>query len=271
MADTTCPSRHDPRLISTIMSNTGILLHIPHASTVIPSEWRSVFLLGDELLKEELITMTDAFTDELFDLGSKTDRLEFPVSRLLVDPERFPEDADEPMSSNGMGAVYTKTHDGRPLKHDNQRAKLMEEYYFPHHTKLEDWVQFQLDYSGRCLIIDCHSYPSMPISCDLNQEPNRSDICLGTTEPHTPADLVATSIRAFESFGYSVAVDTPYAGTIVPLRFFGTESRVSSMMIEVNRKLYMDELTGLKNENFHYTKSNVLSCLESIFEHWTSV
>ncbi len=253
------------------MSNTGILLHIPHASKLIPSRWRSIFLLTDELLEKELITMTDGFTDELFNLGSKTDRLEFPVSRLLVDPERFPEDADEPMSAKGMGAVYTKTHDGQPLKHDNQRALIMKEYYFPHHEKLEDWVQAQLDKSGRCLIIDCHSYPSSPISCDLSQEPNRPDFCLGTAEPHTPASLVAASVRAFEHFGYSITVDIPYAGTIVPLKFFGTDSRVSSMMIEVNRKLYMDEVGGLKNENFGHTKSNLLSCLELIIENWISV
>jgi len=253
------------------MSNNGILLHIPHASKVIPKQWRSIFLLTDELLEKELITMTDSFTDELFDLGAKTDRLEFPVSRLLVDPERFSEDADEPMSAKGMGAVYTKTHDGQPLKHDNQRASLMEEYYFPHHIKLEDWVQSQLDNSGRCFIIDCHSYPSLPISCDLSQEPNRPDFCLGTAEPHTPASLVAASVRAFESFGYSVTVDKPYAGTIVPLKFFGTDPRVSSMMIEVNRKLYMDEKTGEKSDRFERTKLNLLSCLELIIENWTSV
>ena len=62
------------------------------------------------------MVMTDAFTDELFDLGDTANKLVFSVSRLLVDPERFEDDDVEPMAGRGMGAVYTKTHDGQLLK-----------------------------------------------------------------------------------------------------------------------------------------------------------
>ena len=248
----------------------SVLLHIPHASQQIPGEWKSLFLLSDEQLNQELVTMTDAFTDELFDLGGRADRLEFAVSRLLVDPERFPVDADEPMAAKGMGAVYVKTHDCRPLKSDTSREELMNAYYYPHHAKLEAWVKRNLDRQGRCLIIDCHSYPSTPIPCDRNQDPNRPDFCLGTTEPHTPTSLVQGAVGAFEDFGYSISVDEPYSGTMVPLKFFGTDPRVSSIMIEVNRKLYMDEATGEKSEGFERTKTNLTTCLERIVRVETS-
>ena len=61
--------------------------------------------------------MTDAFTDELFAPTSfEAARVVFPISRLVCDVERFPDDADEPMALRGMGAVYVKTTDGRPLR-----------------------------------------------------------------------------------------------------------------------------------------------------------
>ena len=246
----------------------SVLLHIPHASRLLPDEWKSLYMLSDELLNRELVIMTDAYTDELFDLGGKADRLEFSVSRLLVDPERFPEDSDEPMAAKGMGAVYVKTHDGKPLKSDNQREELMKAYYYPHHGKLEAWVQRQLDTSGRCLIIDCHSYPSSPIACDRNQDPDRPDFCLGTAEPHTPPSLVEGAVAAFEDLGYSISVDEPYSGTIVPLKFFGTDPRVLSIMIEVNRRLYMDEVTGKKNVGFERTKAKLTTCLRQIVDYW---
>jgi N-formylglutamate amidohydrolase len=61
--------------------------------------------------------MTDAFTDELFAPTSfEAARVVFPVSRMVCDVERFPDGADEPMALRGMGAVYVKTTDGRPLR-----------------------------------------------------------------------------------------------------------------------------------------------------------
>ena len=53
--------------------------------------------------------MTDHFTDELFAGSSGTARVVYPVSRLVVDPERFVDDAQETMVSRGMGVIYTKT------------------------------------------------------------------------------------------------------------------------------------------------------------------
>jgi N-formylglutamate deformylase len=94
-----------------------IVLHIPHASKEIPEGVRSTFLPSAEKIERELLIMTDAWTDEIvariaFDIT----QVIFPVSRLVVDPERFSDDADEPMAARGMGAVYTKLSTGEPLR-----------------------------------------------------------------------------------------------------------------------------------------------------------
>jgi N-formylglutamate deformylase len=48
--------------------------------------------------------MTDAWTDEIVArIAFDATRVIFPVSRLVVDPERFPDDADEPMAARGIG------------------------------------------------------------------------------------------------------------------------------------------------------------------------
>jgi hypothetical protein len=55
----------------------------------------------------------------------------------------------------------------------------------------------------------------------------------------------------FESLGYNLGIDidTPYSGTIVPMSHFRTEKRVLSIMLEVNRGLYLNEDYS-KNQNF---------------------
>lgn len=245
-----------------------ILLHIPHSSTHIPVEWKGVFQIDEGELADELRVMTDAFTDDLFELDDIADRLVFPVSRLLVDVERFHNDRDEPMADKGMGAVYTKTHDGRSLKSSERRSDLMSAFYVPHHDALETWSRRALEEFGQCMILDCHSFPSRPLMCDMSQSPDRPDICIGTSKLHSQPGLVEAAKGAFEAQGWSVKIDSPYFGTMVPLPHFGREPRLASLMIEVNRRLYMDESSGERLARF----ADIAECLElalrAIVDHW---
>ena len=217
----------------------GIILHIPHASTVLPSEVE--FLLGQEALAYEVDAMTDHHTDRLFDLPG-AHRCVFPVSRLVVDPERF---IDDPMESVGMGVVYTHTADGNVLRAISEidRLALINTYYHPHHNKLTRMVDDSLEQHNQCLIIDCHSFPAQPLPYE--SDTTRPDICLGTDSYHTSTELRDCLLKTFEALGYVVAIDSPFSGTIVPLRHYHKDQRVESVMIEVNRSLYANS-SGFK-------------------------
>ncbi len=76
----------------------ALLLHIPHSSLTIPNSVREKLCISDAELELELLRMTDRYTDILFDLSTiGTHSIVYPVSRLVVDPERF-EDAYERLS-----------------------------------------------------------------------------------------------------------------------------------------------------------------------------
>lgn len=219
--------------------------------------------------------MTDWYTDELFCVKG-SDRLLHSVSRLVVDPERFPDDTDEVMAQCGLGAVYTHNSHGTPLRKSHDRDRWMHEYYFPHHERLESWTDSALAKYGQCLIIDCHSFPATPLPCDLDQSPQRPDFCIGTDEFHTPpwlptacADLMKIVFSDGDpSQSPSLQIDQPYAGTIVPARHFRHDPRVESIMIELNRSLYMNEETGVKLPSFASTKSRLNQVLTALSEFW---
>jgi N-formylglutamate amidohydrolase len=65
-------------------------------------------------------------------------------------------------------------------------------------------------------------------------------VCLGTDPFHTPDALLAQARAAFGGLG-GIALDTPFAGTYVPLRHYGKDPRVSALMIELRRDVYLDE------------------------------
>jgi len=205
--------------------------------------------------------MTDAFTDELFTCSAANIvHIVFPVSRLVVDPERFVDEAREPMSQKGMGAIYTRTSRGAPLRAPLDKADrehLLNEYYYPHHKRLEEAVRDEPCEKGVCLIVDCHSFSSKPLPHESDQSPERPDICIGTDSYHTPIRLERTTKEFFDTVGYSVGINRPFQGTIVPLAYYGKTENVMSIMIEVNRSLYLDEGTGERTAGFLGLKNDL--------------
>jgi N-formylglutamate deformylase len=233
------------------------VLHIPHSSREVPAKERRAIYLDDVYLNSELLRMTDAYTDELFPITSvEVGRVIFPISRLVCDVERFPSDEAELMSRRGMGVIYTLTSFGHVLRaqpNPSERQSLLDRWYRPHHSILERTVNDVVVRSGKCLIVDCHSFPSVALPYELDQSEHRADICIGTDPFHTPSLVRDATVAAAENVGYSVTINTPFSGALVPLASYGSDHRILSLMIEVNRRLYMDEQSGLKKQTFEQT------------------
>ena len=51
-----------------------------------------------------------------------------------------------------------------------------------------------------------------------------------------------------ESCGYSTARDQPFSGSIVPMKHYRKDQRVQSLMIEINRWLYLGEDYSVDSE-----------------------
>jgi len=220
------------------------------------------------MLSRELLLMTDHHTESLFSTfaNSGDTVVTSPVSRLLVDMERFEDDASEPMDALGMGVVYRKTADGHDLKKISWdlREELLRQYYRPHHERITSSVLREL-HQGKCAkVIDCHSFSSRPLPYE-DAQLVRPDICIGSDEFHTHSLLVERMQARATCLGLSVAINQPFSGSIVPQTFWRKDSRVVSVMIEVNRKLYMDEATGgrLLSGEYQETQNN-LGCLVEV-------
>ena len=235
----------------------SIVLHIPHSSKCIPTKYLKFFTLPKCKLQIELLKMTDHYTDVLFDVSnSNICQLRFPLSRLLVDVERFERDELEIMSKVGMGCIYEKTHDGKSLKNvEHIKEELITNFYKIHHANFTKIVNKKLIKNNKVLIIDCHSFPKFPLPYELNQNINRPEICIGTDNFHTSEKLKNLFIEVFKGFNFSIKLNDPFNGSIVPHKYYYKDRRVQSVMIEVRRDLYMDELTEKKSSNFNEIKN----------------
>lgn len=246
-----------------------MIYHVPHSSLHIPSDFRSAILLDDQALEAELLKMTDAHTDDLFGSHAATGDsvVTFPVSRLVLDPERFLDDEQETMARCGMGVIYERTSSGDPLRNNpslEERDTLIQKLYVPHNKQLNAAIENDLAQHNFALILDCHSFPSRPLPFEIDQDLNRPDICIGTDAFHTPAHLVEAAEQAVIDEGLTCQINRPFSGSLVPRRYYEQDRRVYSIMIEANRSLYMDESTGKRSAAYSLCRASVGKIVERI-------
>jgi N-formylglutamate amidohydrolase len=226
--------------------DSPVILHVPHSSREIPADVRAGIVLDDGALERELNHIVDAHTAEIAaraagSAGVRPWRFVNRLSRLVVDPERFPDEREE-MLAVGMGAVYTRTTHKEVLREGDADAEaLIERYFRPYAQAVSDAVADRLAATGRAVIIDVHSYPSEALPYELHGTGPRPPVCLGTDSFHTPPELLAA---AREAFGEGVGLDSPFSGTYVPLEYYGTDPRVTALMVEIRRDTYMSEPGG---------------------------
>jgi N-formylglutamate amidohydrolase len=65
---------------------------------------------------------------------------------------------------------------------------------------------------------------------------------------HTPNKLIKISIAFFKERNLSLGVDYPFNGSIVPMEYYKKNRNVESIMLEINRKLYLKEGTKEKSK-----------------------
>jgi N-formylglutamate deformylase len=246
-----------------------VVVHVPHASTWIPPDVRTDLEVGDDRLASELLRLTDHRTDVLTDgvVRCGASRIVNRVSRLVVDPERLPDDREE-LAARGMGAVYTHGADGRRLRRPDGAAfeDLLARFHRPYAAAVAALVGEVVEDHGRCTIVDVHSYPTRQLPYELHDGP-RPPLCIGTDPLHTPPWLRHTITDVARTHGIEVGFDTPFAGTYVPLDRFGTDPRVTSVMLELRRDGYLDEDTAQPHAGEPAIRAFVEDAVAAVADH----
>lgn len=225
-----------------------ILLHIPHSSTSFPEESGYTF---DDLNADERL-LIDYYTDELFlpeQPSSKIESVVFPYCRLYCDVERL---INDPLEKEGLGISYLRRTDN-PGQQPCSFGTLQSAFplYADHHSLAAKKL---VSLGDGTLLIDCHSFSSIPNM--LNSNPPDIDICIGYNNDDTRHDnaVLSTIFRHFTSLGYKVGINTPFSNS----KTFPVPVKYSSVMIEINKRLYMNEQTWEKTDGFEKLKREIL-------------
>ena len=219
------------------MQYRRIVLNEPHASVEgLYDERLSYWDIDERFINEIVLKWTDWHTDFLFH-RYKNERIRtvrFPYSRFVVDAERL---WDDPLDKEGQGIVY-KRFGGYARQVPRQSEDYLLGLWSWHQERLRD------NLCENALLLDCHSFPS---------ELSDVDICIGYNEDWSKPckETIETAVNLFEDNGYKVGVNMPYSNSETPNCPFVYQS----MMLEVNKKAYLEEGTLHIKTNKEYKKS----------------
>ncbi len=245
------------------------MLHIPHDSSYIPLEFVNDYIISPQELELEQKRLVDWYTAELFSSGIELGAAAVisKVSRFVFDAERFESNQQERMSEVGMGVFYTHGTQRQEIRRAftaERREQLLEQLYRPYHQALNEIAAAHLTQFGKCFVLDCHSFPEHMLPYEGQQYQQRPDICFGFNMVE-PNELVQRLAGICAVLGYSYAFNEPFAGVLLPGQYFN-DPRVAGLMIEVNRRLYLNEATAEKLPEFGKTKALIEELIGEVVE-----
>ena len=242
-----------------------IILHLPHANTELPKEFYNNDLLkSSKELNQFNLDMSDLYTDELFN-AEKYTHVQAKYSRIFCDVEKFVKDFKEPMAKLGMGMIYSRDLKGEMFVKTDRKYKkeVLKNYYKPYHQELTDVVKNELR-ENNVILLDCHSFSRKTIQsfAEVDYIP---DICIGVNDATKHNYKLITSVLYyFNELGYDVMINYPYSGSIVPNKIKKRTKNFYSIMIEINKDLYLNA-NNEKSENFNKVKNDIFF-LEQLIE-----
>ena len=237
-----------------------LILHIPHSGTEFYDNQKPY----SEIFLEKAKDLIDWYTDELFSPDAEDERIipvVFPLCRTACDVERM---IDDPLEEKNLGIHYDrhlikKINGIMSIGYSHYAQISHYEEYIEHHHKMEDLIVKNFN----SLIIDCHSFSSRPtLLLPDSESASKYDICIGYNEDKTKPDrmIIGTIRNHFEAFGYKVGVNYPFSNS----KTFNTPSAYKTIMIEINKRLYMDEETLEKTDGFQILHRQILDLYEKL-------
>ncbi len=173
-------------------------------------------------------------------------------------------------TGKGIGLVWRLTDTGTPIyKRKLSVAEVQARIancYAPYHKALREAINAARKHYGAVWHIDCHSMPAT--SNVLSEEGpgvERADFVLGDRDGTTCSpgftQFVAGTLR---SMGYDVRINDPYKGVELVRAYSDPADHRHSLQIEVNRKLYMNEITREPNAGFDTLQANLTTLIAAI-------
>ena len=257
---------------------TPLVFASPHSGAVYPDDMGA----AEGLSEVSLRSAEDAAVDRLLDASAAAGAVLIAgrIGRAYVDLNRAPDDLDPALILDcpegappglktlaGYGVVPRLAGDGTPLYDrrltlEEARARIAR-VHAPYHAALGELMQAAHDRHGRAVLVDWHSMPSRVTRTAPGVR--GVDVVLGDRHGMACDPALTRRLRTlFESLGWRVALNHPYAGGWTTQVWGRPAEGFHAVQIELNRALYLDEATRLPGPGWSRCEKGVARVIAAL-------
>ena len=254
-------------IVAPVQWSVPMVFNSPHSGGFLPKR----FLQDSRLSASDLRASEDSHIDELFMGAVEAGALLMRalVSRSFLDLNREPYELDarmfssplptymntaSPRVASGLGTIPKIVGDGMNIYGGTleleDALQRIESIYRPYHRTLATLLDEAYGAMQMVLLVDCHSMPSSAVA-KTHGRTSSMDIVLGDRYGHACSNLIiehATQLLA--DAGLNVIRNKPYAGGFITECHGQPRRNRHAFQIEINRAIYMDEVTRLPNAGY---------------------
>jgi len=234
-----------------------VVFDSPHSGSNYPSDFNHI-VPTDKIRRAE-----DMYVDELFESaprnGATLISALFP--RSYIDPNRSLEDLDPELLAEtwpgpvrpgekarlGHGLIWRLCPPDMKLYVEklspNDVRSRIDRYWQPYHDALRLALNDHYQQFGAVWHVNCHSMPSATRGPFVNGG-GQADFVLGDRDGTTASPEFLHLVRdCLREMGHSVKINDPYKGVELVRAYSDPGRGRNSLQIEINRALYMDEMS----------------------------
>ena len=270
--------------VTFLPGQSHLVLDSPHSGTDYPPDFD--FACALEVLRRAEDTHVEKLYDFAPSLGVAWVEAHFPRSYLdanrdtteidtsLLDaPWPHPVVTDPQALSKvrlGKGLIWRNTDEGQPIYQRRLSVREVEQRidtcWRPYHAAVAHAIDAAAQRHGFCIHLNCHSMPAVA-SAMGTEFPGEvhADFVVGDRDGSTSSPALTHLIcQHLRALGYSVALNHPYKGVELVRRYAQPRAHRHCIQLEVNRRLYMDEVSLIMSAGFSNLKSDLRGLVERL-------
>ena len=235
-----------------------VIFASPHSGRVYPADLLARAQVSERVLRSS----EDAYIDLLLADAPRhgAPLITSQVPRAYVDFNRAADELDpaliegvprtgiNPRVASGLGVLARVVSNGRAIYRGKlpmaEAERRIARYWTPYHRALGDMVTRQHGRFGAVLLCDMHSMPHEALAGHPGRGAARPDVVLGDRWGASASGAVMEAVEGvLRDHGFVVARNTPFAGAYVAQQYGQPSRGLHAVQIEIDRALYLDEVT----------------------------